>query len=320
VSDWVGGLPPSAHDRIARQRASGTAGSLLSASATAAIRSAGLAPIGEVFGCLVMNLGWSNNGCGWYGGGMPGTGFGQMGGQQWGGQTMWGAISPVYSTAGRSSYVGFAPYVKAFEAGWYGALDRLLTEARALGADGVVDVRVTRSHLTGQAWEFAALGTAVRSIDTTKVAHAKQPADVWTADLSAEDCASAILSGRVPAGMVFGMVVTTKHEDYQLRQQRMSWAGQEIDGLTELLQTARHDARRLVTARAGKSGGELVIKGMSVREFDSPCGQNESDVHAEAAIEGTVLRPGPILPLRARDVPSTSRVIPILSLADLGQR
>ena len=94
MSDWVDGLPPAAHDRVQRQRRSGTASSLFSAPAAAAARSAGLAPVGEVFGCLVMHLGWSNNGCGWYG---------QMGG--WGAQGMFGGVSPVHSTnsAGISS-------------------------------------------------------------------------------------------------------------------------------------------------------------------------------------------------------------------------
>ena len=306
MTDWVGGLPPAAHDRVQRQRRSGTASSLFSAPAAAAAGSAGLAPVGEVFGCLVMHLGWANNGCGWYG---------QMGG--WGAQGMFGGVSPVHSTARRGSSAGLRPYVQAFDAGWHGARDRMLAEAQALGADGVVDVHVTRSHLGSGAWEFAALGTAVRAVDPALAPARDASGAVWSAGLSAEDCAAAILSGRVPARMVFGMAVATKHEDYQMKQQRMSWSNQEVDGLTALLQTARHDARVVISARAARSGGDLVIKGMHVHEFETPCGQNESDVHVEAAIEGTVLVPGPTKPFRRGDLASTSRVVPVMSLSDL---
>src|SRR3954468_17937077 len=90
VEDDLRGLPPAAVDRVRHQRASGVRGSLLSAPAAAAIRSAGLEPVGEVFGCIVVTLGWTGGGCGYAygwnttftggpntpwtgGGGVPGT-------------------------------------------------------------------------------------------------------------------------------------------------------------------------------------------------------------------------------------------------------
>lgn len=308
MSDWVGGLPPSAHSRIEQQRSSGAAGSLLSAPAAAAIRSAGLAPAGEVFGCLVMNLGWSNNGCAWR------SAYGGVPMANWGGQQMFGGTSPVTSTgSGRSANSGFAPYVHSFEAAWHGALDRMLAEARALGADGVVGVTIGRSHLDGQAWEFAALGTAVRVVDASLVPRTEPSGDPWCAGLSAEDCAAAILSGRIPGGMVLGLAVATKHEDWQLKQQRSSWSNTEVDGLTELLQTARHDARQIAAQQAARFGGDLVIKGMALSEFETPCGQ-EADVHAEAAIVGTVLR---TLAAGSGAHGRAGRAVPILPLGDL---
>src|SRR5918912_107764 len=67
MSSWedLGGLPHVAVDRVLHQQASGVRGSLLSAPAAAAIRSAGLEPVGEVFGCLVVSLGWALGGCGY---------------------------------------------------------------------------------------------------------------------------------------------------------------------------------------------------------------------------------------------------------------
>src|SRR5947208_16946040 len=88
----LAGLPAAAVERVRHQRASGVRGSLLSAPAAAAIRSAGLEPVGEVFGCIVITLGWTLGGCGyaygwnrssgWCGwlGGIPGTVVGGIAG------------------------------------------------------------------------------------------------------------------------------------------------------------------------------------------------------------------------------------------------
>src|SRR4051794_41797179 len=80
------GLPPAAVDRVRHQLASGVRGSLLTAAGAAAVASIGLEPVGEVFGCVVVTLGWTGGGCGYgYGwnrvpgggaswaGGIPGT-------------------------------------------------------------------------------------------------------------------------------------------------------------------------------------------------------------------------------------------------------
>src|SRR3954469_2797714 len=65
VEEDLRGLPPAAVDRIRHQRASGVRGSLLSAPGAAAVASIGLEPVGEVFGCVVVTLGWTGGGCGY---------------------------------------------------------------------------------------------------------------------------------------------------------------------------------------------------------------------------------------------------------------
>src|SRR3954470_8796249 len=65
VEDDLRGLPPAAVDRVRHQRASGVRGSLLTAPGAAAVRSAGLEPVGEVFGCIVVTLGWTGGSCGY---------------------------------------------------------------------------------------------------------------------------------------------------------------------------------------------------------------------------------------------------------------
>lgn len=338
MDQWTNGLPPAAHERIERQRASGTAGSLFSAPAAAAAKSAGLVPTGEVFGSLVMNLGWSGTGCNYFGmygrgmggglgagGGFGGGGFasgGMGGGGIFGGGNMYSYQTPVTTSGDHGGYAGFAPYVKAFEHGWHGAIERMLAEARALGAEGVVGVQVNRVRIDNAAYEFSAIGTAVRSVDTSLVAR-PAPGAVWYANLSAEDCASAIHSGFQPREMALGLSVATKHEDYQLKQQRSAWAGnQEIDGLTLLVNAARHDARNQLVARAKRDGGagaDLVITHTNVSEFETPCGE-EVDLHAEAVFIGTILVPGPMRAFRTKERPGSAAVTTVLPLTDPGVR
>ena len=320
MDQWIDGLPPAAHERIARQRDSGTTGSLFSAPAAAAAKGAGLAPVGEVFGSIAMNLGWSGTGCSLYGMRATGAfgGFGTTGGAFGAG---FGYQTPVTTSGDHGGYQGFAPYVKAFQHGWHGAVDRMLQEARLLGAEGVVGVRVTRERIDASAYEFTALGTAVRSIDASLVSRPKTPGTVWYADLSAEDCASAIHSGFQPHEMVLGLSVSTKHEDYQLKQQRSAWAGnQEIDGLTLLVNAARHDARSQLAARAARDGAsDLVITHQSVREFETACGE-EVDLHAEAVFLGTILVPGPMHAFRTAKRQGSASVTTVLPLTDPGVR
>lgn len=300
MTPWIDGLPPAATARVQRQRASGTAGSLLSVPAAAGVRAAGLTPAGEVFGCCVVNLGWSGSSCGGYG-------LGQGG--------LVGYQTPVVSSDSTNRYAnGFGPYARAVETAWQGALDRLLAEARALGADGVVGIRTSRRHVDGSAHEFSALGTAVRVLDPAAAPELSARHGVWSAGLSGEDCAAAILSGFVPRGLAFGLTVTTKHEDWTLKQQRSSWQNTEVTGLTELLQTARTGARKRLAAAATRvSGrGDLVVTEAWVRQFDTACLQ-EHDLNAEAAFVGTVLTE---VPHRVRG--AGPRPVPVIPLSDGG--
>lgn len=295
-------LPPAAQSRVDRQRASGMKGSLFSAPAAAAARSAGLTAVGEVFGCIAMNLGWTGSGCAWwlntYGNGVAGmSSFNR---------------SPV-TTSGGTTYAGFAPYVKGFETAWYGAIRRMLAEARALGAHGVVGVTVNRVFLDGSTWEFSALGTAVRSEDPLLVPYPAQKGDVWCTNLSVEDTASALFSGFAPREMLLGMSVSTKHEDYELRAQRRSWVNGEVTGMTQLIQAARNESRMRLERRASQTvGAQLVVTDLDLREFETPC-DKEKDLHAESTVIGTTLIPVPRYSRRA----GLSTVTTVIPLRDL---
>ncbi|WP_235510889.1 heavy metal-binding domain-containing protein [Curtobacterium sp. Leaf261] len=346
MSDWVDGLPPAAHARAARQRASGVAGSLLSAPGAAAIRAVALQPVGEVFGSVVMQLGWTGGGCGFWGvnafgttgfgavsngggtaaltggvfsGGFLGTGGGR--GPLGGAFGTW--TTPVLTTGGGGGRNAvFGSYVQAFGRAWHGAHDRMTAEATMLGADGVVDVHIRRERLEGQIWEYTATGTAVRSLDTS-ISPSAGRGTPWTAGFSAEHTTVLLQSGYVPRGMALGLSVSTKHEDPVLKQQRSMWADNtEIDGLTELLEAARDDARTQLARRAAPlRGSDLVVTGNSVAEFETPCGE-EVDLHAEAVFVATVIAPGPMHAFRNTSETAKARrdVTTVIPLTDPGVR
>ncbi len=349
------GVPPVAVDRVRHQRESGVRGSLLSAPAAAAIRSADLEPVGEVFGCIVISLGWLPGGCGYaYGwnrgggwggltggwsGGVPGTvGGGIAGGTTrgggsggpgfrmappgWqGGGLGWGYVTPVVVSGDLTSsrFTWARPYAEAVQQAIRESHRRMLAEASALGADGVLGItRQTRS-IDGSGHEYSSLGTAVRHVDPR---WRREPGQApWAATLTGEDCAAAAAAGFQPAGVAFGYSLALKHEDWPLRQQRSSFSNTEVDGLTELLNAARADARRSLAREARRlgGGGDVVVTDNTLRTFERPCTGEEKDLMAEAVFVGTVLVPHPagprrrgrtltVLPLTSPSAPATRRV------------
>jgi uncharacterized protein YbjQ (UPF0145 family) len=331
--DELRGLPPAAVERVRHQRESGVRGSLLTAAGAAAVRSIGLEPVGEVFGCVVVTLGWTGGGCGygygwnqmtggmagWTGasGGIPGTvGGGIAGGTSSGrrvappgwqpgwqagyfGAGMGGMRTPVVVSGDMNSsrFAWARPYAEAVARAWTDSHGRMLAEVRALGADGVLGISRRAARVAGGGHEYASLGTAVRFVDP---ALRRPPGGApWAATLTAEDCAAAASAGFLPAGVATGYSLALKHEDWQLKQQRGAWNNTEVDGLTELLSAARDDARRTLTLQARRlaRGGELVVTENRLSTGERPCGE-EKDMTAESLFVGTVLVPHPAPPAR----------------------
>lgn len=294
MEGWIGGLPPAAAERVARQRDSGVTGSLLSAPAHAALASAGLAPAGEVMGCIVLHLGRTRWSCGWVMGGTSTLSSG------------YGSTPVVTSTGGgrAQDWQGFGPYVKARQQEYETALHRMLLEAAALGADGVVGVRLTRTAVDAGAEELVALGTAVRwSGGAAPSGAAAQPgARPFCTELTGEQVATAVSSGWRPLGMAIGLCVALKHEDWQLKQQTQNGflgsGNTEVAGLTQLLGAARAGARTRLAERAsplgrGAAGRQVVVSNTVLATWEQQCGQDTRDFVAEAAFFGSVLAPEP---------------------------
>jgi uncharacterized protein YbjQ (UPF0145 family) len=265
---WDGqGLPPAARARIERARTDRVASSLLSPGGQAAVQSVGLDPVGEVMGCIVEQIGWS----GWGGCGVMGFGGGSY------------LASAPTVTSSRGGYGGFRPYVDALYRGYDTALSRMLMEAQALGADGVVGVRWTQERLgEGGAHEFVARGTAVRARSSIR------PAYLFSTDLPGTEVTRLIHAGWIPAGLELGISVSIRHDDYATRMAARSWSGQnvEVPGYTELVTYARADARHRFEQRAARHGADAAtVSDMSLEVYSI----EPSDGHVDHVAHATVL-------------------------------
>jgi uncharacterized protein YbjQ (UPF0145 family) len=273
--EWDGrGLPPVAQARIERAAAGRLRTSLFGAREAAALGAVGLVPMGDVMGCVVEHIGWGGYGCGMYVG--PGSGFnsGNFG------------YAPTISS-GSGGYGGYAPYVNALYYGYEVALHRMLLEAQALGADGVVGVRWTQERLdANHNREFVALGTAVRA------RNGPQPAHLFATELPGQDVVKLMHGGWMPSGLVIGIAVAVRHDDYYTRQQARSWSSVnvEVQGYTELVMFVRADARAKFAERAARQGGDAaIVSDMAMHVWELEAGENHRDHVAESVVVGTAL-------------------------------
>ena len=143
------------------------------------------------------------------------------------------------------------------------AMTRMEAEADALGADGIVGVRldIEFKEFGSELAEFIAIGTAVKadappdSGGTWRNKH-NQP---FTSDLSGQDFWTLIQAGYAPLGMTMGTCVY--HIAHQRFWQAMGNIGQnvEIPQYTEALYDARELAMSRMQAEAEELGAEGIV-------------------------------------------------------------
>ncbi len=138
------------------------------------------------------------------------------------------------------------------------AMSRMEQEAAALGADGIVGVRLEIGfHQWGQNLaEFIAIGTAVRSSDGKNHRNAKGMP--FTSDLSGQDFYTLIQSGYMPVGLVMGSCVY--HVAYQSIGQWFKTVGNNVE-MANYTQ-ALYDARELAMARMQAEAMALRAEGI----------------------------------------------------------
>jgi uncharacterized protein YbjQ (UPF0145 family) len=265
---------------MAEIRRSGTWGSALTADEFTAIKSTGFQPVGQVLGAAVYNIGYTGGyGCPAYGGGF---GLGRIGML-----SMTPSYGTVTATSGSGSLNSYAPLVRSMYEARRQAIARMTRECEELGGHGVVGVKLTIGGFPAGGLEFKAIGTAVRAPGGVRL---RQP---FTSDLSGQDFAKLILAGWVPAGLVLGISVGARHDDWTTVSQTRWGAGNtEVHGYTDLVNATRHDARHQLerdVARHGAQGVVLQQMEMRVGEHECPVQEGRRDHVVEATIIGTAI-------------------------------
>jgi uncharacterized protein YbjQ (UPF0145 family) len=274
-------LPAVAAARMAQIRSSGTWGSALTSDEFAAIRSVGFEPVGQVFGAAVYSVGHAGYSC-------PGTWRTSL------------EVKPATQVSGQGGQGSFGPLVQAIGQARDKAMDRLTAECSQLGGHGVVGVRLSMGSFPAGGPEFMVIGTAIRARDA-----APGPRVPFTTGLSGQDFAKLIMAGWVPAGLVLGISIGSRHDDRSTaRQTRVTTGNAEVAGWTELVSESRRDARRQLEGDVRRFGAEgVVIETMPlrVRQRDCPAQVGRHDHVVEATFTGTaVTRFAPGGPRQAR--------------------
>ncbi|MGW4809649.1 heavy metal-binding domain-containing protein [Kitasatospora sp. NPDC004272] len=293
VESWNGeGLPPVAAARIARERADGTWSSALSVGEFAAVRSVGFEPVGQVMGSAVYRVGRSGRYWGYHACGYRGTGW-FSGGKP---------AAVALSGEGAPS----AALVKVLDDARRAALGRMTAECAALGGDGVVAAQLTVAPFPAapHCLEFKVIGTAVRA------AGGVRPHHPFTSHLDGAGFAKLLTAGWVPVGLLVGMSVGVRHDDYRTGVQRYSWSNQEVAGWSELVGRVRADARAQVRQQVAKLGGDgMILADNTLRVWEEHCLNNDkqTDHVTENVLYGTAVARFATAPAR----PRTLTVMPL---------
>ncbi|MDT4982459.1 MAG: hypothetical protein QOG07_4338 [Pseudonocardiales bacterium] len=250
---------------MARLRDSPIRGGLLSVEEAAALATAGFEPVSEVLGAVANRVN-------------PRGSYSVTLGRRF--------LSPDYRTFTSSSKnaAGISPAMSAVKAGYRTALRRLRSEAIAVGADGVVGVRLSTTVVQDgefPIWGFLALGTAVRAAGSV---HTPNP---FTTDLSGAQTAAAIRSGWIPVSYLITPCRAIRVVDpLSIKQRARTAPNGEVDAYTDAVTTCRRQARTdFLRAAENVHAHGAVLSTMSL------------DVHletkdvaiAEVTISGTAL-------------------------------
>ena len=171
--------------------------------------------------------------------------------------------SSIYHIAYRPTADGRSGEITALTQALYNARElamvRMEEEADALGADGIVAVRLTLNiHAWGQnVIEFLAIGTAVKHLGSEHFRGAEgRP---FTSDLSGQDFWTLLEAGYRPLGFVMGNCV------YLIGTPAKTAQNQELVGPTQALYDARELAMERMQVEAEALGGAGIV-GVLVEE------------------------------------------------------
>jgi len=262
TQQWDAALPEAARARMAGIRQSNTWGSALSTQEFAAIEGAGFDPVGQVLGTAVFHIGYAG---------------------RWGCSGAWSFLAGTEVSS--SAYAPFSELVRTMYGARRLALSRAVAECTALGGDGIVGVKLRVGHFPAGGMEFTALGTAVRARSAVR------PTQPFTSHVTGQEFGKLVHAGWIPTGLALGISIATRHDDWRTYNQlRWTAQNQEIEGYTQLINHARHDARHQLELDARSHGGDgVVVDEMQLRisERECPSYENQRDHIAEATFLGT---------------------------------
>lgn len=292
------GLPEAATRRLA----GGAWSSGLSVTDFAACHDIGMVPVGFVQGYAVMQWSWFMA-TGGLGSGLR-TGFGTGFGGVWGGagarrgqyveqwQCPHGFVSPEHRMYGVNFELTWLE--SSWSNGWGLATGRMVEEAVALGAAGVIGV-VDEMHplVGGTTVEFRASGTAV------VVPGAPRPATPFSTYLAGQRLTKLLEAGFVPVSVaatlssvqMLGYCIT----NYQLAGTSVgAWYGPSAGGVSgvgpvEQVNRAQAAARRLAREHIRRQLGTDVLHGASLQQSEREIG--EGDLTVQCLLKGTRVRP-----------------------------
>jgi uncharacterized protein YbjQ (UPF0145 family) len=99
------------------------------------------------------------------------------------------------------------------------------------------------------------------------------------------------MAGWVPASLALGISIGARHDDWlTINQTRWGSGNAEVNGYTDLVNQARHDARVQLeqdVSRMGADGVVVKTMDMRVRERECPMQEHRRDHIVEVTIIGT---------------------------------
>ena len=244
----------------------------------------GLEPVGYVQGFCVMQWRWYGLGSPFGTFAMPYTGDRGAYSATW--QCPHGFVSAEHRGWGQNFE---QPWLEsAWSNGFGTAYSRMLEEAAAVGAHGVVGVLDTAEHLSDMGVvEFRLRGTAVRLAGT-------RPPDgpLWTTYLAGQRLAKIFEAGYLPVAVaaaaasvrVFANCVT----QYLTEGTNVMWGGQMGDVEIEQLSDAHTAVRRIAREHVRAQLGSDSLHGASMRTTASDLG--EGDAELQCVLRGNRVR------------------------------
>lgn len=283
-----GDLPEAAGRRLG----TGAWSSGLSVADFASCLTMGMDPVGFVQGFAVMQWSWYSNTYYRSMGGMGG-----MPGPTERGQYSEGWQCPHGFVGGEHRMYGFnyeQTWVEGnWSNGWGLAYGRMVEEAAALGAHGVIGVVDDMHHLAGTgAAEFRIRGTAV------VVPGAAPPPRPFTTFLSGQRLVKLIEAGFVPVS-VAAALSSVQMIGYCITHYQMAgtaagnWSGGMsggVSGVHSIVQVgkAQRAARHLAREHVRRQLGSDILHGASLEQFEHEVG--EGDLAIQCMIKGTRVR------------------------------